>query len=46
VDVFVANVSDPKVVYHQCEFYWSHVVFPQSWYQFALSIPVFVESLF
>ena len=46
VDVFVTYVFDPKVVDHQCELYWSHVVLPQSWYQFVLSISMFFESFF
>ena len=44
--VFLANVFHPKVINDQCELYRPCVMFPKAGYQFALSVAVFVQTLF
>ena len=44
--MFPSNVFDPKVVKDKRELYWTFVMFPESMDEFALSVSVFVESLF
>ncbi len=44
--MFFANVFHTEVIDNQCELYGSCVVFPKARYQLALSVSVFVETLF
>jgi hypothetical protein len=45
-NVFFSDVFDAKVVYNECECYWSCCVLPKSRYQFALKVSLFVEAFF
>ena len=44
--VFLANLFHPKVINNQCELYRPCVMFPKARYQFALSVAMFVQTLF
>ena len=44
--MFFSNIFYSEVIDHECELYWSCLVTPESWDEFALMISVFVESFF
>ncbi len=44
--MFLANVFHPKVIHNQCELYWLCVMLPETGYQFALLVSVFVQTFF